>query len=73
MEEFEILQKKSDLVKTEQWKEIRKNQIEMIIGFSMLSTFEASDIKAMLKLIGKTDNWEQEYKKIRNKKVEENK
>lgn len=66
---MEELQRKSELSQTQEWKEIRKNQIEMIIKYSTSSTYEASDIKAMLRLIAKTDEWQNEYDKyIKNKK-----
>lgn len=66
---MEELQRKSELSQTQEWKEIRTNQIEMIIKYSTSSTYEASDIKAMLRLIAKTDEWQNEYDKyIKNKK-----
>ena len=66
---MEELQWKSELSQTQEWKEIRTNQIEMIIKYSTSSTYEASDIKAMLRLIAKTDEWQNEYDKyIKNKK-----
>ena len=60
---MEELQRKSELSQTQEWKEIRTNQIEMIIKYSTSSTYEASDIKAMLRLIAKTDEWQNEYDK----------
>lgn len=66
---MEELQRKSELSQSKEWKEIRNNQIEMIIKYSTSSTYEASDIKAMLRLIAKTDEWQNEYDKfIKNKK-----
>lgn len=66
---MEELQRKSELSQSKEWKEIRNNQIEMIIKYSTFSTYEASDIKAMLRLIAKTDEWQNEYDKfIKNKK-----
>lgn len=66
---MEELQRKSELSQTKEWKEIRNNQIEMIIKYSTSSIYEASDIKAMLRLIAKTDEWQNEYDKfIKNKK-----
>ena len=66
---MEELQRKSELSQSKEWKEIRNNQIEMIIKYSTSSTYEASDIKAMLRLIAKTDEWQNDYDKfIKNKK-----
>ena len=39
---------------------IRKEQLEMIVGFAR-NNVEGNDIRAMLKLIAKTDEWEQDF------------
>ena len=44
-----------------------KEQLEMIVGFAR-NNVEGNDIRAMLKLIAKTDEWEQDFKKIQDKR-----
>lgn len=65
--EFNIKKDRSELVKSDTWKSIRKEQLEMIVGFAR-NNIEGNDIRAMLKLIAKTDEWEQDFKKIQNKR-----
>lgn len=69
MDEQEFNQKRfrSELAKSEEWKEIRKEQLEMIIGFAR-NNYEGNDIRAMLKLIAKTDDWETDFKKLQDKR-----
>lgn len=69
MDEQEFNQKRlrSELAKSEEWKEIRKEQLEMIIGFAK-NNYEGNDIRAMLKLIAKTDDWETDFKKLQDKR-----
>ena len=69
MDEAEFNQKRdrSELIKSDVWKSIRKEQLEMIVGFARNSV-EGNDIRAMLKLIAKTDEWEQDFKKIQDKR-----
>lgn len=61
-QEFDLKLRKRELVKSEIWKNIRTHQLEMIIGLAK-NNYEGNDIRAMLKLIAKTDEWEQEFKK----------
>lgn len=61
-EEFSLKLRKSELVKSETWKDIRAHQIEMIIGLAK-NNHDGNDIRAMLKLIAKTDEWEEDFKK----------
>lgn len=68
MDEKEFNQKRdrSELVKTDIWKEIRKEQLEMIVDFSR--NYEGNEIKAMLRLIAKTDEWEEDFTKAQERR-----
>lgn len=69
MDEAEFNQKRDrgELIKSDVWKSIRQEQLEMIVGFAR-NNVEGNDIRAMLKLIAKTDEWEQDFKKIQDKR-----
>ena len=60
--EFDIKLRRNELVKSETWHNIRTHQIEMIIGLAK-NNYDGNEIRAMLKLIAKTDEWEQDFKK----------
>ena len=61
-QEFNLKLRKSELAKSKTWQNIRTHQLEMIIGFAK-NNYEGNDIRAMLKLIAKTDEWEQDFEK----------
>lgn len=64
-EKFNTARDKSELVKSDVWQNIRKNQIEMIIECAR-NNYDGNDIRAMLKLIAKTDDWEKEFIKAQS-------
>lgn len=64
-EKFNTARDKSELVKSDVWQSIRKNQIEMIIECAR-NNYDGNDIRAMLKLIAKTDDWEKEFIKAQS-------
>ena len=64
-EKFNTARDKSELVKSDVWQSIRKNQIEMIIEGAR-NNYDGNDIRAMLKLIAKTDDWEKEFIKAQS-------
>ena len=65
--EFDLKLRKCELAKSKTWKDIRTHQLEMIIGFAK-NNYEGNDIRAMLKLIGKTDEWVEDFKKVQSKR-----
>jgi hypothetical protein len=58
--EFEAKRKNYDLVTSDVWREIRKNQLELIIDCAK-NNYDGNDIRAMLKLIAKTDEWKKDF------------
>ena len=62
---FNIARDKCELVKSDVWQEIRRNQLEMIIECAR-NGYEGNDLRAMLKLIAKTDDWEKEFTKAQS-------
>ena len=60
--EFDIKLRRNELAKSEIWQNLRTHQIEMIIKIKK-NNYDGNDIRAMLKLIAKTDEWEQDFKK----------
>ncbi len=65
--EFDMKLRRSELVKSEIWQNIRTHQIEMIIDLAK-NNHDGNDIRAMLKLIARTDEWEQDFKKAQAKR-----
>lgn len=61
-EEFNLKLARRDLVKSQTWKNIRTQQLEMILGLAKNNS-DSETIRAMLKLIAKTDDWELDFKK----------
>ena len=61
--EFNIKRDRHNLAISDVWNSIRKEQLEMIIGFAK-NNYEGNDIRAMLKLIAKTDEWQSDFEKI---------
>ena len=64
---FEIKRIKYDLVNSDVWRDIRKYQLELIIECAR-TNYDGNDIRAMLKLIAKTDDWEKEFKNAQSNK-----
>ena len=60
--QYELMYEKAELSKTQGWKKIRYHQLEMIVNLAK-NNYDEKEIRAMLKLIAKTDDWEKEYKK----------
>lgn len=58
---------KKDLVDSEQWKQIRAEQLNKIVELST-SNIDEKELKGMLKLIAKTDNWSNKYDTYVNNK-----
>lgn len=69
MEEKEFNEKrdKYGLVCSEQYKKIRERQINMILGYAR-ADYDEKELKGMLKLIAKTDEWKDDFIKIQNKR-----
>lgn len=61
-EEFNLKLARRDLVISQTWKKIRTQQLEMILGLAKNNS-DSDTIRAMLKLIAKTDDWELDFKK----------
>lgn len=59
-EKFNKKRDKCNLVKSDVWREIRRNQLELIIECAR-NNYDGNDIRAMLRLIAKTDDWEKEF------------
>lgn len=66
MDKLQILKEKSELVKSAEYQKIRQYQIETIVSLSN-SDIDEKELKGMLKLIRKTDLWNEEYEKKTNK------
>ena len=68
MEEKEFYEKrdKYDLVSSSSYKKIKEFQIEIIIGLAK-ADYDEKEIRGMLKLIGKTDDWKRDFIKIKEK------
>lgn len=62
MADIEILREKFNLVKGDDYKKIRKHQIDKIISLAN-SDVDPLILKGMLKLIAKTDEWQCDYEK----------
>ena len=62
------LKEKAELAQSEQYKKVRKYQLDKIVSLST-SQIKSSELKGMLKQIASTDSWvsdyEKELKKIR--------
>lgn len=65
--EFNLARDRFDLVATETYKKIRENQLNMIVDFSK-SNCEPLELRGMLRLIGKTDDWRDDFIKIKSKR-----
>lgn len=65
--EFNEKRDKYELVSSTVYKKIKEFQLEMIIGLAK-SDGDEKEIKGMLKLIGKTDDWKRDFIKIKEKR-----
>lgn len=71
-DELIALSKRADLVATDTYKEIEKNQIEYIIDIST-SNIDDKEIRGMLRLLKWTNSWQQELDNfIKNEKEKRN-
>lgn len=61
---FNELKRKAELVESEEYKEIQKHQISMILSLAN-SNIEPLELKGMLKLINKTELWLNEWEKTK--------
>lgn len=67
-EDFDYKRYKHDLVKTKEYLGVRQEQLNLILDLAA-KNYDATEIRGMLKLIAKTDNWEDDFNKIlRSKK-----
>jgi len=66
-QEFNIRRDRAELVQSEEYKKIKKQQLEMIISYAA-SNGEPLEIRGMLKLIGKTDEWLSDFRKIQKQR-----
>ncbi len=65
--EFNLKRDKYELVITDVYKRIKQEQLEMIISFARFD-YDEKEIKGMLKLIAKTDEWENDFLRIQEKR-----
>lgn len=61
--QYNCMRDKFYLVTSSEYKKIRQEQLEMIIDMAK-TEIDPLEIKAMLRLIAKTDRWEEEFEKI---------
>lgn len=66
-EKYQLSMKKAELVKGAEYKEIRSLQLNQIVELSALN-IDPVVVKGMLYLIFKTDNWAEEFEKLKSKK-----
>lgn len=59
---IDILKKQSEIVQSKTYKELKNIQLEMILGLAN-SNIDPVELKGMLKLIAKTDSWQEDYNK----------
>lgn len=66
-QEFNLKRDRFGLVSSDTYKELRKQQLDMIVQFS-LGDVEPLEIRGMLRLIGKTDEWRKDFIKLKAKR-----
>ena len=59
---YKEIQRKYDIVSSEEYKEFRQYQLDKIVRLST-SQIEPLELKGMLKLISYTDSWVDDYNK----------
>lgn len=64
MKDLDTITRRKELVKSDIYKEIRTEQLEMIIDMARNGQ-EPLEIIGMLRLIGKTDDWEKKFEKAK--------
>lgn len=64
--EFDLIRDRYGLVTSDTYKAIRTNQLDMIVGYS--ANCEPLELRGMLKLIKKTDEWRDEFLKVKEKR-----
>jgi hypothetical protein len=69
MDEKEFNEKRDrfGLVTSDIYKHIKEKQLEMIIGYAKRD-YDEKEIRGMLKLIGKTDEWKEDFLKLQEKR-----
>lgn len=66
-QEFIEMRNKFEIVTSDIYAQIKKNQLEMIIDLAK-NNYEPLEIRGMLKLIGKTDSWKEDFVKLNKKR-----
>lgn len=66
-QEFNLKRDRFGLVTSENYKKIREQQLNMIVSMAS-SNLDALEIRGMLRLIGKTDEWKEDFIKLKNKR-----
>ena len=65
-QEFNTKRDRYELVTTDVYKKIKNQQLEVILGLAKVN-YEPLELRGMLKLIAKTDDWKEDFIKIRKK------
>ncbi len=65
--EFNTKRDRSDLVKTDVYKSIKSEQLEMIIDLARVN-YDEKELRGMIKLIAKTDEWIKDFEKVQSKR-----
>ncbi|MBQ6516801.1 hypothetical protein IJI31_06440 [bacterium] len=63
-EEFKQKLSRYELVSTEQYKKLREKQLDLIVEKAS-SNYDAMEIRGMLKLIAFTDEWKNDFIKLK--------
>lgn len=66
-QEFNLKRDRFDLISTDIFKKLRKMQLDMIVQLSM-GNIEPLEVRGMLRLVGKTDEWRNDFIKIKDKR-----
>lgn len=66
-QDFNLKRDRFNLVSSDFYKELRKQQLDVIVKLSMADV-EPLEIRGMLRLIGKTDEWKADFIKIKDKR-----
>ena len=66
-QDFNLKRDRYGLVSSDTYKELRKQQLDMIVKFSV-GDVEPLEIRGMLRLIAKTDEWRSDFIRLKDKR-----
>lgn len=66
-QEFNLKRDRFGLVSSDTYKELRRHQLDMIVDKAR-NNYEPLEIRGMLRLIGLTDEWREDFIKLKEKR-----